>query len=294
MTDMRPYRFPSRLCGALLAAACGTVAAQSVVVAQSTPLPSAEPAPLQAVVPTPDPAAARPRFTAFASGNHSALSAGLPDGEAVNLRGVWAMQSGDTLIADVLDERKFGQRGGVAALSYTRLLSPDWYAIGTVAGGHGGPNWARWRVDGQLSRKWLAGRQLVTSVALYHASFDNNRSDDGLRLSATWYSALPAVFEVGTTINVSRPGNVRSHMPYASATFGREGAWYLSGRVSSGREAYQAIGANQQLVDFRSDSVGLGGRLWLGRGWGLTAQAEHYRNPSYQRNTVGAGLFVQW
>lgn len=290
---MQLSRFPRHL-GAVLLVVCGAALAPPAL-AQFTPilpLPSTELAPLAPGTPTP---AAEPlRFTAFASGNRSALSAGLPDGEAVNLRGVWSMKSGDTLIADLLDERKFGVHGGVLALAYARVLSPDWYAIGTVAGGHGGPNWARGRVDGQLSRKWLAGRQLVTSAALYHASFDNNRSDDGLRLAATWYTELPAVFEVGTAINVSRPGKVRSQMPYASATFGREGAWYLSARVSSGREAYQAIGADQQLVNFHSDSVGLGGRFWLGRGWGVTAQAEHYRNPTYQRNTLGVGLFAQW
>ena len=293
---MRPLPYPSplHLAGVLLAGACGAALAQPFPV---LPLPAAEPAPLVQPSPsgaTPAPAAEPLRLTVFAGGTHSALSAGLPDGNAATLRGVWSMKSGDTLIGDVLEERKFGQRGGVAALAWVHVLSPEWYAIATGAAGHGGPNWARWRVDAQLSRKWLAARQLVTSAALYHASFDNDRSDQGLRLSATWYTALPAVLELGTAINLSQPGRVRSQMPYASATFGREGAWYLSARVSSGREAYQAIGAGQQLVDFHSDSLSLGWRQWLGRTWGLTAQAEHYRNPTYRRSTAGLGVFVQW
>ena len=284
----------------LAAAACSMAAAQTLPPDSTGPLAQAaapaETVPLAGLIPLvqPAPPAEPTRFTAFGGGTRSTLSAGLPDGEAVNVRGVWSMKSGDTLIADLLDEHKFGSHGGVLALAYTRLLSPDWYAIGTVAGGHGGPNWARWRADAQLSRKWLAGRQLVTSAALYRAAFDNDRSDQGLRPSLAWYTALPAVLEAGTIVNVSQPGRVRSQMPYASATFGREGAWYFSLRAASGSEAYQAIGAGQQLVDFHSDSLGVGWRKWLGRGWGLTAQAEHYRNPSYRRTTAGAGVFVQW
>ena len=83
-------------------------------------------------------------------------------------------------------------------------------------------------------------------------------------------------------------------MPFVSATYGHEGVQYLSLRLASGSEAYQAIGTGLQLVDFNSHSVALNWRRWLGTRWGFTAQAERYANPSYHRNTLGAGLFVQW
>jgi YaiO family outer membrane protein len=83
-------------------------------------------------------------------------------------------------------------------------------------------------------------------------------------------------------------------MPYASATFGREGQQYLSLRATEGTEAYQALGAAAQLVNFHSRSAAATWRCWVGPKWGVMAQAEHYRNPSYQRRTVGVGLFAQW
>ena len=94
-------------------------------------------------------------------------------------------------------------------------------------------------------------------------------------------------------MNRSDPNGVPSHMPFASVTWGREGEQYLSLRVSSGSEAYQSIAA-AQLVDFHSRSAALSWRRWIGLDWGAIAQAEYYRNPSYERTTVGAGLFLQW
>ena len=226
--------------------------------------------------------------------SHSSLSAGLPDGESLSLRFAWQLAGGDSLNAELLDERKFGAHGGVAALAYTRVLSPDWFGTGSLVFGHGGPNWANARGDVQLSRKWLAQRQLVTSVAATYAVFDNQRSDSGLRLSAAWYLQLPAVLEAGVLFNRSQPGRITSQMPYVSATFGRQGEQYLSLRASSGTEAYQALGAEAQLVNFHSRSVAATWRRWIAPQWGFTAQAEQYNNPTYQRNTLGLGLFAKW
>ncbi len=225
---------------------------------------------------------------------HSTLSAGLPSGESQSLRAAWALPQGNSLQAELLDERKFGEHGGVAALAFTGIFSPDWYGTGTLVFGHGGPNWANQRVDLQLSSKWLSQRQLVASGAAYYAVYDGGRSDAGMRFSAAWYVDLPAVLEAGITINQSQPGSVTSNMPYASATFGREGQQYLSLRATKGTEAYQALGTAAQLVNFHSRSAAATWRYWMGPKWGVMAQAEHYRNPTYQRRTLGLGLFAQW
>ena len=241
---------------------------------------------------TPTPAPKTRSFDLIAL--RSSLTAQLPAGEAVNLRMTWDLEGGNALQGELLEERKFGAGGGVAALTYTQRLNEDWYASGTLALGHGGPNWANQRVDLQLSRKWLAQRQLVTSVALYGAGFDAGRSDRGARLSAALYGDLPTVTEVGITFNESHPGGVRSRMPYASAVFGHVGTQLLSLRFSSGREAYQSIGASSSLVDFHSRSLSATWRQWLAADWGFSAQGEFYRNPVYDRRTLGAGLFAQW
>ena len=222
------------------------------------------------------------------------LKPGLPDAQALNLRATWLRPGGDVLRAELLPEDKFSQRGGVAAAGYTAVLSPDWVAAGTLALGSGGANWANQRLDLELSRSWGDSRSLVTRAALYKAWFNQQRSDRGLRLALVAYLPGSLVLEAGSALNLSEPGAVHSAMPFASATLGRDGEQYLSLRVSRGSEAYLSTVFGPQAVQFDSHSVGLNWRRWLGPQWGLILQAEQYGNPSYRRNTLGAGLFSQW
>lgn len=225
---------------------------------------------------------------------HGKLSAGLPAADTVELRGVAQIDNGDVATAQLVDERKFGTHGGVAALGYTRVFGPAWLATGTVAAGHGGANWARLRADLELGRKWGEAGSVVTRIAAFHAGYDGNRSDRGLRLGVAGYLPGGLVLEGGATYNISDPGSVRSTMPFVAATLGSEGRQYLSLRVASGQEGYQALGADQQLVGFHSSSAGLTFKRWLGTRWGIDAQAEWYRNPSYRRISAGGGMFAQF
>ena len=232
--------------------------------------------------------------TLEALGASGKLSAGLPDAEALILRGTWDFGGSNLLHAEVLEENKFGSHGGGVGVGFVKVLSPDWFMAGSVALGHGGANWATTQVDVEVSTKWTEARNIVTRAALYQARFEGDRSDRGLRLAFVDYLPNAVVLEAGITFNVSEPGSVHSQMPFISATVGHEGEQYVSLRYSSGSEAYQAIGTNQQLVDFRSHSLGLGWRRWVNRQWGFIVQAEHYSNPSYERNTLGVGIFTQW
>ena len=227
-------------------------------------------------------------------GTQSRLSNQQPNGASANLRATYLLRGGDVLRAELLSEDKFYKHGGLAALGYTAVLSPDWVAAGTVALGTGGPNWANQRIDAELSRSWGATRNIVTRVGLYKALFDNSRHDNGLRLALVGYLPGNVVLEGGTALNISEPGTVHSSMPFASVTVGRDGEQYLSARVSAGSEAYLATTTGPVPVQFRSHSVGVTWRRWLAPTWGVTAQAEQYGNPSYRRVTLGAGLFAQF
>ena len=223
----------------------------------------------------------------------SRYSAGLPSAQATSLRGSWALGQDTVLNAELLSEKKFDARGGVAAVGATRNLDADWFVSANLTRGWGGPNWARSRLDGAVSRKWGADRKLVTTLGLYRANFDAGRSDRGLRVSANYYLNHFVVLEGGATFNSSHPGQVRSQMPYLAVTLGTEGLQFLSLRASRGSEAYQSVGTAAQLVDFDSQSLSLDWRYWLAPDWGMHLHAERYLNPSYRRTTVGGGLFLQ-
>lgn len=221
------------------------------------------------------------------------LTDGFPSTRAANVRGTWEIGAGEVVRAELLDEHKFDRRGGLVGASYTAPVAPDWTATAGLAFGHGPTDWPSYRFDFEAARTWRGDVDVVTRAAVYIARFDAQRKDQGLRLSASAYLPGSLVFEAGITLNRSDPKAVPSHMPFASLTWGREGEQYLSLRVASGSEAYQAIAA-AQLVDFHSRSAALTWRRWVGTDWGAIAQAEHYRNPSYERTTLGAGLFFEW
>ena len=244
----------------------------------------------QTAEPTPAPAR---RGQIEVTQQQSRYSAGLPTGRATNLRGNWALGQDTVLNAELLSERKFDANGGVAAIGATRNLDADWFASASLTHGWGGPNWARNRIDASVSRKWGATRQFVTTLGGYRANFDAGRSDRGLRVSANYYINHFVVLEGGASFNTSYPGKVRSQMPYLAVTLGSEGLQYLSVRASRGSEAYQSVGAGAQLVDFDSQSLRIDWRYWMAPDWGVSLHAERYLNPSYQRTTLGGGLFLQ-
>lgn len=225
-------------------------------------------------------------------GSQSRLSSGLPNGSAANLRATWSPRGGTLLAAEALSEKKFGESGGLAGLGVTQDVGEDWFGSAAVLGGWGGVNWAAQKLDLSLSRKWGARRQFVTTLGGYRARFDGGRSDSGLRLSATHYVNASLVLDAGVALNRSQPGAVYSRMPWFAATWGSEGWQYVSLRVSRGSEAWQPLVGGAQIVDFKSSSVGIDWRRWIDPGWGVVLRAEHYTNPSYHRNTLGAGVFM--
>jgi len=224
--------------------------------------------------------------------SQSRLSADLPDGSAANLRATWSPRSGTLLSAEALSEKKFGATGGLAGLGLTQELGERWYGSVAGLGGWGGVNWAAQKLDLSLSRKWGERRQFVTTLGGYRARFEGGRSDSGLRLSATHYVNAGLVLDAGAAFNRSQPGSVGSVMPWFAATLGSEGWQYVSLRVSRGSEAWQPLVGSAQIVDFKSSSVGIDWRRWVEPGWGFVLRAEHYTNPSYHRNTLGAGVFM--
>lgn len=234
------------------------------------------------------------RTTLETVGSAGHLSAGLAEAQALVLRGTWDFEGGNVLRLEALAENKFARRGGTNGIGFVKTLSPDWSVAANLALGHGGINWASSRVDVEASAKWGEARNIVTRAGLYHARFEGERSDRGLRLAVVDYLPNALVLEAGIILNVSEPGAVHSQMPFVSATVGQDGKHYVTLRLSSGSEAYQAVEVNRQLVDFDSQTLSLAWRRWVDRQWGLIVQAEHYRNPSYERTSLGAGLFRQW
>jgi YaiO family outer membrane protein len=147
------------------------------------------------------------------------------------------------------------------------------------------------RVDGQISKKWLNKRKLVTSLGGGYFDSKDIHHDSSVAVGGIYYFDKPWTIQGAVRWNVSSPGNVVSRSQFIAVTEGREGEHYFVVRGQTGREAYQAITENIFLVDFPSHDVSVLWKQWLGNDWGFIALGEYYKSDFYQRTGGSIGIF---
>lgn len=251
----------------------------------SPPVRSAEPSPPATAGPTTS------KGFIEAGATYHELTAGFGEWRGGYVRGTWEARPGSVFNAELVEAQRFGEGGTYAAVGLTRSLDQRWYVSGTVGAGDGAFFWPRWRADVAVNRKWLDDLSLVTTIGYSHYAAPDGHVDRTPLLALTWYAPGDLVFETGFRSNRSSPGDVRSNAGYLAATWGREGEQYLALRHDRGREAYQTIGPDTQLVDFPSRATSLTWRRWITPRCGYNIRIEHYRNPTYQRTGGDAGVF---
>jgi YaiO family outer membrane protein len=267
------------LAGALLVATRGPAAAQRLAQTESDPTAAAAP----------------PTLTlggyVEVGASYAALTAGEPDWRGGYLRGALDIGRRNTVLYEVTGAQRFDDEGVFFGLGLTHTIDPDWYATVSAGTSAGGFFFPRFRVDGFLNRKWLERRQLVTTLGLGYYDAKDVHHDWSFFLGGAYYFEAPWIVEGGLRVTLSNPGAVAGYQPFLAVTYGRYKAFYLTARAGGGNEAYQVVGPDTALVDFRSQTASLTWRHWLGRDWGFRASAEYYHNPTYQRVGIEFGLF---
>jgi YaiO family outer membrane protein len=192
------------------------------------------------------------------------------------------------------EQHEFGDSGLYFAIGDTHNFSGNTYAAITVGSGVSGFFLPRYRADAFINQKWLARKQLITTLGLgYYAAKDPHR-DQSLFLGTTYYFNAPWILEDGMRFNVSNPGTVFSPSGFVAITQGRSKHRYITARLGYGEEAYQVIGPANILSSFRSHTETITWRQWLGKNWGANAVADYYGNPYYGRMGASCGLFKEF
>jgi YaiO family outer membrane protein len=239
-----------------------------------------------------DPQRRLPSNLELTAGHHN-LSNGYGNWQDVTLRGTH--ETGPHVLrAELSAKREFGTHGFFWGLADTVTLNRDWLAMVSVGAGDGAFYLPRIRTDAFLYRKWLDQRNLVTSVGIGYYRAPDGHTDQSLSLGGAYYFDSPWIVEGGIRFNHSDPGGISSHQQFVAATYGRVGTNVVTARYGWGNEAYQAIAQGVSLVNFESRQTSVSWRHWLTRQTGLVLSAEHYSNPSYQRQGVNVGLFHQF
>jgi YaiO family outer membrane protein len=223
--------------------------------------------------------------------NYRRLDSGYSEWRGAYIRMVLRAGSKDTVNAEVLRQRQFGDTGTFFSVGDSHTINEKWYSYLSVGGSSGGFFFPRVRVDGQLSRKWLAKKSLVTSVGVGLFEPKTIHRNFAASMEAVYYFTAPWIVQGGVRWNHSSPGAVLSRSQFIALTEGREGKHYVVLRGEVGREAYQLVGATTALVDFPSRNATVTWKQWVGGDWGFNAVAEYYKSSAYRRAGVSLGLF---
>lgn len=218
------------------------------------------------------------------------LSNGYGHWRDVTLRGTYGM-AGHVLQGELAVMRRFGEQGTFAGISDTVTFNEDWFGSLAVGAGDGAFYLPRFRADAMLYRKWLAQRQLVTSVGLGYYDALDGHTDRSLLLGAAYYFDEPWVVEGGVRLNRSNPGSVRTSQRFVAVTWGRDKQDRVTVRHGWGGEGYLATGPTTQLVNFNSHETSLAWRHWVTPRTGFLLGANRYSNPLYRRTGLTVGVF---
>lgn len=200
----------------------------------------------------------------------------------------------DTLNGELDGQHEFGDSGIYFSVGDTHNFTPNTYASIALASSAGGFFLPRYRADGFVNQKLLARKQLITTIGFgYYAAKDPHR-DRSVALGTTYYFDKPWILEDGVRFNISNPGGVLSPSGFVAVTEGKNNQHYITARMGYGEEGYQLIGPANVLSSFRSQTVTISWRQWVGHNWGANTVADYYGNPYYRRAGVSVGFFREF
>ena len=211
----------------------------------------------------------------------------------LTLHGIY--ENGDHVFQGELSaKREFDMNGRFFGFTDTYTINSDWFTTASVGFGDGAFYLPRYRVDGFLYRKWLAKKNLVSSIGAGYYSAPDGHIDRSFSVGGAYYFEQPVVTEMGVRFNRSSPGGVNSHQQFVALSWNPGPTDTLTARVAWGSEGYAPLTESASLVGFQSHEQSVGWRHMLERNWGVSLAANRYSNPSYKRHGIDVGIQHQF
>lgn len=215
------------------------------------------------------------------------------DWYGVHIRGLHRDGS-STFLGEISELRRFGEHTTFGSINYIEDFNADWFGAAGFSGTTQGTILPSARVDLSINRKVLPDRSLLFSLG---AGYAWNRSGHRTQLyhaGLVWYVVPKWILEAGWNYSVDSPGSVKAPAYYAAVTYGEVGKSVIALRGGYGREAYQATGSGNELVDFKSKEASLRWRYWITRQWSAQVEIDYYHNPFYDRRGAEISALYQW
>lgn len=270
-----------------------TLALAGVLGLVSSPRAQMADSALQALAPVPAPNS-QPATHVEITSTFQNLTQGYGNWRDIALRGSHRLSSDHTLQGELLFADRFGEKGSYASVRNTTNFDSDWFGSLGIGAGSGAFYLPKYRLEAALNKKWLANRQLITSIGTGYDKAPNGQTDQSLSLGAVYYFDSPWIVEGGVRWNRSDPGSVNTRQQFLALTYGRVQSDVVTVRHGWGSEGYLAIAANFQMVNFRSQETSVSWRHWINPRTGWIAMGQQYRNPIYKRSGITIGLFHEF
>lgn len=238
--------------------------------------------------------AAEPNLEVSLEANASRLSGGFDTQVSQLLNLAWTGEAQSRTQLGLEHKRAFGERATIAVASYARDVSALDRVGFAFATSDAQTIAARWRVDGQYSRKLGQQLDIVASVGGFVSSTADGHRDSSVIPSVAWYFADRQVLEAGVRLARSDPGAQKAARGFAVYTWTAQLQDTISVRAEAGREAYQSLGANAAVANFASQELALAWRHWSTPTAGLGLNVAAYSNPLYRKNTFGLVAFASF
>jgi YaiO family outer membrane protein len=195
------------------------------------------------------------------------------------------------LNAEINGQSEYGDSGVYFDAGDTFTISSSWYGSISAGSSIGGFFWPRFRTDEFINKKWLKQKQWITTFGFGYNEAKDPHRDHSFYVGSTYYFQRPWILDTGIRFNVSNPGSVFSPAGFVAVTQGTNYHHYITVRIGAGEEAYQLIGPTATLSDFKSQTVTVTYRKWIGQHWGINFVGDYYHNPFYLRGGPSLGIF---
>lgn len=199
-----------------------------------------------------------------------------------------------TLFADVLALRAFGEQGIQGGLAHRYDWTDRWFHLLGGSVGDGAPIFPRYRADGLIGRKWGESRAVQTVLGASVVQSVEDLRDKAVIGAITWYAPHNLVLESGIRYNTSSPGSIKSHRIHGLAMYTPSDRRTFSARFIGGTEGWQILNVSTTLTHFASQEAALAWRERLGASTALSLQLDMYHNPYYTRSGVTLGVARYW
>lgn len=196
--------------------------------------------------------------------------------------------------AGLLHQKAFQENGYFLSGGNTHLFDDTWFSDVGIGVGTNASFLPAFRGDAAINRRWLEGKNLITTAGLNFSKAQDTYTNYGALLAFSYYFPAPWILQGGVNLGISNPGQVVSNAEFLALTYGYQKNFYITGKVGIAHEAYQLLGGGNITNAFNSHNASLNWRQWLGEDWGYNLGAEYYKNPYYKRNGGVVSVFKEF